>query len=509
VLYRKPDYPFNWVYLLAKRLLDEFINAYPAQYTTTNEPKGDYTMAGSNRIGILGVSTGGSAPPLQSLRKYDRSDRIIMRALSDAPILHIIITRQMKRGVKSVKYYMSEDDYFIQNGTLKGSTSAGADAALTTSTVYIYVAGPSDEAANTFMRVGDKINIGAFQTNQTATKGTGDGSTDGIVQLAGEDMIVREIISANVLRVARNGGAGTAIGGVTAGSGNTLNWDHKGNTLGDASASPSALSDALEEDYNYREVQRRPWDISGRNLMEDSYGMADLQRLAIKNRTQFLRDMEKKFWTSHRYLTYTAQNLDESHTGGWMEYVADTSTTGTRIAAYDASKDLVMGDGTQRVWLVNKNFGLHNWNSFMEKSLKYGSKNKLGVGGREYLTNLENTLRPHYGGFDWDVDSFGFGIMMARTSFGEIPIAVEQEWSDGAAAHKYNFGVVDMDYVWYTYGMGPCAVKGCGNTNSDLHIHKEIQANDELHRKDELFADFGFDQRFRKAHSWLIWDGTN
>ncbi|MCK5015591.1 MAG: hypothetical protein KAS32_00850 [Candidatus Peribacteraceae bacterium] len=463
----------------------------------------------TNRIGILGVSTSGSAPPLQALRKFDRSDRIIMRAFSDAPMMHIMIQRGMKRGVKSVKYYMTEDDYFIQSGTLEGATAAGADTALTTAVQYLTVLGPASESANTFIRVGDILHVGAMQTNQTATKGTGDGTTDGTVQLAGEDMIVREIVSANLVRVARNGGAGTATGGVTAGSGNTLNWDHKGNIFGDASASPAALSDALEEDYNYREVQRRPWDISGRNLMEDSYGMADMQRLAIKNRTQFLRDMEKKFWSNHRYLAYTAQSLDESHTGGWFEFVSDTSTTWTRIAAYDASKDLVIGDSTQRVWMVNSNFGLSNWNTFMEKSLKYGSKNKLGVGGREYLTNLEDLLRPYYGSFDWDEDTFGFGVVLARTSFGQIPIVVEQEWSDGAATYKYNFACVDMDYVWYTYGMGPCAIKGCGNTNSDLHIHKEIQANDEAHRKDELFADFGFDQRFRKAHSWLIWDGTN
>jgi hypothetical protein len=58
--------------------------------------------------------------------------------------------------------------------------------------------------------------------------------------------------------------------------------------------------------------------------------------------------------------------------------------------------------------------------------------------------------------------------------------------------------------LWYVYGEGPCAVKNCGNTNSDVHVHQEIQANDEAHRKDELFVDFGFDQRFRKAHSLLI-----
>jgi len=431
-----------------------------------------------------------------------------MRALADAPALHICVQRAQKRGVGDVKYYMMEDDYFVQSGTLKGCTSAGANAALTTSLRYVYVTGAGSETAASFLRVGDVLHVPAMQTNQTATKGTGDGSTDGTVHLHGEDFVVDAIVSDYVVQVTRNGGAGTATGGVTASSGNTLNWELKGPALADASASPNARSDSLEEDYNYREVKRVSWDVSGRNMMQDMYGTPDIQRLAVKNRTQLFRFMERTFWTNHRTLRYGSNGLEESHTGGLFEFIGDTSSTWTRIAAYDASKDLVMGDATQRVWLVNKNFSLSNWNKFMEKALKYGSRNKIGFGGRGFLIELEDLLRPYYGSFEWDVDTFGFGVVLARNSFGQFPIVVEQEWSEGAAGYDYNFATVDMDNIWYCYGEGPCAIKGCGNMNSDVHVHKEIQANDEAHRKDELFVDYGWDQRFRNSHSWLIWDGT-
>lgn len=464
----------------------------------------------TNRLGVLGVSVSGSAPPLQTRRKYDRSDKIQMRALADAPMLHMLVQRAQKRSVRDIKFYMMEDDYFVQSGTLKGCSQAGADAALATSTQYVYVQGANGEAANTFLRVDDKIHVPAMQTNQTATKGTGDGSTDGTVQLAGEDIIVRELVSDYVVRVSRNGGGGTAAGGVTAGSGNTLNWELKGPAHADASASPIARSDALEEDYNYREVKRVSWDVSGRNLMQDMYGTPDIQRLAVKNRTQLFRFMERTFWTNHRHLGYNSDGKEQSHTGGWMEFCADTSAAGTRIAAYDASKDLVMGDASQRVWLVNKNFNLSNYNTFMEKALKYAGprKQKMGFGGRGFLVELENTLRPYYGSFDWEEDTFGFGIILARNSFGTMPISVEQEFSEGASGYDHNFAIVDLENVWYVYGEGPCAIKGCGNKNSDVHVHKEIQPNDENHRKDELFVDFGWDQHFRKSHSWMVWDGT-
>lgn len=460
------------------------------------------------KSGILGVSNAGSAPPLQTLRKYGRSDKIWMRALADAPMLHLMTSRLNKQGKGDVKYYMTEDDYYVQSGTLKGCTSAGANAALTTALTHVYVTGDGSVPARSFLRVGDVIHVPAFQTNQTATWGTGDGSTDGTVQMAGEDLIVRAIVSDYVVQVDRNGGAGTATGGVTAASGNTLKWEIKGNALPDGSASPTAVADALEEDYNYREVIRLPWNVSARSLMQDLYGIPDIQRLAIKNRTQFFRNLERKFWTNHRYIKYGSNGLEESHTGGLIEWIVDTASTGTRIQGYDASADLVMGDGTQRVWMVNKNFDLSHWNQFMEKALKYYSKNKVGVGGRGFLTNLEDTLRPYYGSFDWDVDTFGFGVIMAKNSFGRLPIAVEEEWSNGAAGYDYCYAVVDMANIGYVYGEGPCAIKGCGNQNSDLHVHTNIQANDEAHRKDELFADIGFWQTVRKSHSMLFWDGT-
>lgn len=466
---------------------------------------------GTYKTGILGVSDSGSSPPLQTLRKYDRSDRIYMRALGRAPLLHLMTTKHQKRPVGDIKYYVTEDDYYIQGGTLKGCTVAGADTALTTSLGYVYVAGPASEAANTFLRVGDKLHVPAFQTNQTNTKGTGDGSTDGTVMVAGETMIVEEIVTANVVRVTRGGGAGTLTGNVTAGSGNTLNFDLMGAAFADASASPDGLADSLDEDYNYREIFRIAWDVSGRNLMQDMYGTPDVQRLAVKSRTQLFRYIERRCLFGHRHLGYNSLGHEISHSGGLFEYIADTSIDGTRVAAYDASKDLVTGDGTQRIWKLNKNFTLDNINHFMERAYKYGENKdrKALVAGRKFLVMLENLLRPYYGSFDWDVNTFGFNIALAKSSWGVLPIVIEEEFSEGSSGYDYCAVAVDFDYLWYTYGEGPCAIKGCGNKNSDVHLHQEIQANDEAHRKDELFADIGWDQKFRKAHSLIIAESTD
>lgn len=452
-------------------------------------------------LGAIGVSAAGSAPPLQTLRKYDRSDKILMRGLAQAPVLTSIIGKNRKRAVGDIKYYMTEEDYLIQNGTLQGDNGSGTAAAITTSTAYFKIIGPSSELGSTFIRPGDMIHLPAVQTTQSAAEGT--------VYPQGEDVIVEEWVQPSVARVTRGGGNGTRAGNVTASSGNSLNFEMKGIVVADDSSSPLPRANTLEEDYNYREIRREPWAVTARAMMQDNYGMPEEQRLAIAHRTNLLRYMERSFFTNIRYLGYDANGSERSHTGGFFEFIADTSATWARNTAYTSTYDLVTGDGTQRIWTVNKNFSLDNWSKFMEKATRYGNATgKIGVGGRGFLIELENLLRPYYGGFDWSVNEFGFGVVKANGSFGSNPIMVENEFSLGANGYDYNFCLLDMEYMGYVYGQGPCAIKGCGNQNSDLHVHTEIQANDAASRKDELFVDFGWDQRFRKAHAWLRWDGS-
>lgn len=469
-------------------------------------------MAIVSKIGAIGVSNAGAAPPLQTRRKYDRSDKILLRGLARAPFLNIVIQKFQKRPVKDTKFYMWEEDYLIQNGTLTGCTAGGTAAAITTSTAYFKVYGPGGEKAIDFLRVNDKLHLPAFQTNNTAVTGTG-GTTDGTGRIAGEDVIIAEIIDDYVVRVTRGGGDTSATGiagNVTTGSGTLLNWEHKGNILPDGSSSPEGRSQDIEEDYNYLENKRESWEVTAGHLITDFYGGQDDRRMAIRHRENLLRYVERTAWTGHRYLGYMGDGNQKPNTGGMLEYIPDTSATGTRLRAYDASADLVVGDGGQRVWLVNKNFSLENWGLFMARSLEFGNvNNKILFCGRGFAVALENLLRPYYGGFGWDEKSFGFGVALARSTFGQFPIVIEEEWSQGAKGYDYWAAVIDSEFVWYCFGQGPCAVKGCGAMNTDVHVHQSIQTNDAAKRKDELFVTYGWDQKFRKAHSLLIWDGTN
>lgn len=453
----------------------------------------------AQRVGVRGTSVSGSAPPTQTRLKYDRSDRILMKALADAPALHIVIKKQMKRPTGSFKFYMYEDDYETFGFDIQGCDANGTAAAITTSTQYL----KSTTALRTYLQKNDILHISVDANNQTAA--------DGTVAAAGENVIIEEFLTDYVMRVTRAGGAGTQTYNVTAGSGNTVYAEKLMSAFEDASYSPTSISQSLDEDYNYLQTFRKSWMVSNRNNLEDMYGEKDLQLEARRKRTSQFREMERTLWTGTRYARYASTGLTQSMTGGILPYVADTSTTYTRVAVYDSTKDLVnsSGDGTQRIWRVNKNFDLPNMNLYLEKALKYGNKSsKVLYGGRGFVTKFENLYQHKFGAFDYDVDSFGFAVAMVKNTFGIIPLAVENEFSSNNYGYHYHAACIDHDYLWYRYYAGKCIVKGCGYSTSDIHTHKEIQQNDQAARKDELFGDVGWDQKHRNSHSWIMWDGT-
>jgi hypothetical protein len=452
----------------------------------------------AQRVGVRGTSVSGGAPPTQSRLKYDRSDRILMKALADAPALHIVIKKQMKRPTGSFKFYMYEDAYETFGFDIEGCSAAGADAAITTSTVYF----KSATALRTYLQKNDILHISSYALNQT--------NTDGTVAAAGENLIVEEFLTDYVMRCTRAGGAGTQTYNVTADSGDTLYAETLSPAFEDASYSPVAISQSLDEDYNYLQTMRKSWMVSNRNNLEDMYGEKDMQLEARRKRLTFFRNMERTLWTGTRYGRYASTGLAQTMTGGILPYIADTSATYTRVAVYTEASDLVTGTGAQRIWKVNKNFDLPNYNRFLEKALKWGSRsNKVQYGGRGFVTEFENLYQSKFGAFDYDVDQFGFAVAMVKNSFGMLPLAVENEFSPNNNGYNYNFAVIDHDYLWYRYYGGQCIVKGCGYGTSDVHTHKEIQQSDQAARKDELYADVGWDQKHRDAHAWGIWDGTN
>jgi len=462
----------------------------------------------AQRLGVRGTSTAGAAPPTQTRLKYDRSDRILMKSLADAPALHITIKKAKKRPTSSFKFYMYEDDYEVFSFELEGADAVGADAALATSTIYFKSATKLSE----YLQAKDILHISLWDENQTGVIGTGDGASDGTAALAGENIIVESFVNDYVIRVTRQGGAGTQAYNVTGLINTLLTAEHIGNAMEDGSLSPDPISQSLEEDYNYLQNMRITWSVSNRNQHEEMYGGSDLQLEARRKRLTLFRRIERSFWTGSRYARYSGSSLVQSFTGGILPYVIDLSATHTRVDAYDASGDLVKGDGTQQMWLVNKNFSINNWNKFLEKAFKYGTRNsKVGYGGRGFITEFENMYEGKFGAFDYDVDQFGFAVAMAKNTFGILPIAVEQEFSTNNAGYNFHFVVVDHDYVWYRFGKGACSVMNgqCGYSNTDIHVHQNIQARDAAYRKDELYVDFGWDQKHRNAHSWLAWDGTH
>ena len=434
-------------------------------------------------LGARATTNTAGTIPLQTRRKFDRSDLIVFKEVNHAPMLTKVLRGGNKRVTTDPKYYVFEDDYEKFEFELTGAVVAGTSTTLATDTTYIFITSLQD-----FLKAGDALHIPAGDPNQSNAPGT--------VAAAGEDIIIEETIGTNAARVTRFGGAGAqAYGCTNAAAANTIKASLIGAPTHEGSTSPTALSGALTEDYNYTEIDRLPWENTGSNIATTFYAGPDEQREARLKRKTFMRNLERSWWHGHRNIRRVS-GKPKRHRGGWFEFIADTSSAGTRIAVYDSTKDLITGDGTQRMTNFGTAWSVDDFNNAMEKAFQYGGKLKTGYAGPGFITRFENVMRP-YVRMQWTVDKFGQKVASYQCTHGMVDLIIEPEWYN---EYTNDLVIIDEAYSWYRY-MGKCKI--CNSSSRDIHVHTNIQAKDVDGVKNELFADIGPDQKHRNAHTWL------
>ena len=433
----------------------------------------------ASQLGARATSQSGGAPPLQTRRKNDRSDLIIFKEVNHAPMMTKLVASGQKKVTGDPKYYMFEQDYETFEFELGGSDAAGAAATLGTTTTLIRITNIGD-----ILQPGDLIHVPAGDDDQSTAEGT--------VKAAGEVMIFEEVLGTNHGEVTRGGGAGSATSNVaTSVAANTIKSQMASNINAEGATSRTALSGQLEEDYNYTAIFRSSWEVTGTLDATDLYGGDEQMIEARQKRRSFVRNMERRWWFSHRYIRYSA-GKPQRQSGGWLEYIADTDSSGTRVAVYDSSKDLISGDGTQRMWLAGTNWSIDNFNKFVEKATQFGNRIKTGYAGPGFMTTFENKMRP-FVRMQWTTDSFGVKVARYECTHGIINFIVEPEFYGELTD---DLVLIDDQFSWYRFMKG-----------RDVQVRKNIQPNDADSFKHELFAEVGPDQKFRNSHSWLTAKG--
>jgi hypothetical protein len=173
--------------------------------------------------------------------------------------------------------------------------------------------------------------------------------------------------------------------------------------------------------YNYAEIFRTPFGVTGTEDATKHYGGDERARLRAKFGKEHLRQLERAFWFGARDI----KNTNQRFTGGVVEFLSEnvTDQAGTISEA--------------------------QFLSFLKSGFRYGSSRKVlfcsptvkaAIDGfpTTRLNNPEGKVR-------WGVD-----LVTYTSSQGTVDIIQHRDWNDSAVYGGYAF-LIDPEYVEYHY----------------------------------------------------------
>ena len=443
--------------------------------------------------GSLGTSYGGNAPPLQDLRKYDLSDKLLERFISAAPLYAILSKRMRKRVVTDPEFKHIEDEEAKFSGKLQGDSGDGngSDAITTSLTTFCIADAPN------FLQVGMRLHIAKNQATQT----------NATARLSGEVVTISDISSAAgdagyVVTVVRD--TDTTYN-VTAADDTYLNYTILAPAHHEASTADDAIQTALGTGQQYTYISRRTVDVSGTRMGTQMFGGSDLQRARKKALDFVVRDMERQFFHSILSKSYVNGMAKRTMRGifDWMWTPKDTpADPDTSVAAYGetgtTTYDLVLGDGTSRIYNVGGTLTLGNWFDFVERAFEWGNDHKLAFCGGLFLSKFQYMMS---GKVQLTPNEKRWGLLVYDF---EGPAGVLSVVRDPAltGGHAMDCVVLDVDHLGYAYLN---VEEGAGQYSgpTDVKLVKDIREPSYYGAKEEAFAEVAIDLGFLKSHSWL------
>lgn len=408
--------------------------------------------------------------------KYSKSDKAVWLK----PAAHSFLTRLTRNGQKDkkrdVEYSTFSRPYPVFTGALWGY-SAAAKAALTASAADtgLYIAN-----AATILRVGDLLKISGWQPNNTGTH-TQDGETVRITGTPGTNYAtcVRDIYGSSVLV------ANTASGGTG------LTWQNlsSAEAMGANSRTPKGLT--LGENTNYIRSFCEPYAIIDLAQQIDKFGPDELAMMREDAMTRISDSIERMMFYGIKDKQADAVSGQPVYHSGGMFYALNLTDTEEGVAAWTTGvdgTDLVIGDGTSRIWMVEDSFTIDNVGKYVELAFLYGSPTKTGYHGRSFLRL-------------WD-------RLWGNTIQREPTI---KDYGMSVNSHTVNGNKIDFVYAPALDAEDPTGLVLVDEPYVALAVMNDIHPRDPATdpktkvgpRKYEYdyIADVGFDGQFIKAHS--------
>jgi hypothetical protein len=216
--------------------------------------------------------------------------------------------------------------------------------------------------------------------------------------------------------------------------------------------------------YNYTQIFKTPFGVTGTENATKMYGGKDLSYQQMKAGVQHKIDMARAFMFGERKED-TSGGKPKRTTGGLLSFLTKNN--------YDAGGQLTQSEFD---------------NNISEVVFKYGSKNKILLASARLLSVINSWAEAKMQ-VDNLAKSFGLEIFKYVTPFGTYNIMNYQHILEGAVYGGYGI-VIDPECVKYRPLNG-----------RDTKLETNIQANDEDQRKDQYITEAGLEVRNPEKHA--------
>lgn len=237
-----------------------------------------------------------------------------------------------------------------------------------------------------------------------------------------------------------------------------------GNANQEGATKRTLLSGNESEVFNYTQIFRTPFGVTGTNMSSEMYGGKDLKHVQMMAGIEHNKELERQFvWGEKKEDTSGSQ--PRRTTAGLNSFIATNVTAD--------------GNGT----LTETEF-----ETFTRTGFRYGSSAKFLMAAPIYLSAISTWAKGRLQIVSTD-KTYGINVMQYLSPHGVINLVNAKIFSEVSAYAGYAF-LVDMESVGYRY-----------LADRDTRLHTEIQANDEDGRIDEYRTEAGFQLSQEKKNS--------
>ena len=436
--------PFYFIGFLL--LLAEFVKFLRGGYSLNSGVAEGGTISGARSTDDL----------ITTRRKYDFSDKIVWKEKTWAPFLTILTRRMAKYKVTDPEPKIMQDGYtpiiFTLNnaaGTTSTFEFTDAIAALLQPDDVLMIVETDDYTTN-------EAEYALVTAVGAAGSGpAGSGYTAVTVSRAYEGGSAKNIATAANFRVISSGitfAEGTGVG--------------------------ESKNQEVTTDYNYTEILKDAYEVTGTFDKTNYYGPVDMQYKARKARMDFMRRLEYKLFFGRRFKK-TVAGKPKRFFGGIREHIIDNPHTG--VAAGNLLDFSNSATPT-------------TWNSKAESIFKVGSDRKTVFAGPGLITLVDNAFSSAASVYTKNEQlsrEYLVEVQTLKTSHGYLDFVREQAFADLPIWTKTGY-VVDLPYYYYMYMSG-----------RDIQILKNVQTNDKDTMKNAIFGEIGLHRSFGESSFFI------